>query len=197
MDTETLFYKEHIVNGNNVEIIFHKDYTYIFNETDSFPVVKFSLINCKNLSDTEFENIDYYNDGITADIKTETEQTVFHLTDMGGIETQIFCEKVVQEELGYRQSDLIDIIRSTKKESDENVERAVMFNNRIESLTNTLKHNLDIIQRKLEQANWLTTDKKQFLEGQQNIIHQVLQFIDKKQEEDFQKRQATQKLESN
>jgi hypothetical protein len=58
MDTETLFYKEHIVSGNNVEIIFHKDYTYIFNETDSFPVVKFSLINCKNLSDIEFNEFE-------------------------------------------------------------------------------------------------------------------------------------------
>ena len=186
MDTETLFYKEHFASGSNVEIIFHKDYTYLFNETDSFPVVKFSLINCEDLSDIEFENIDYYNDGITADIK----KTIFHVTDMGGIETQISCDEVVREDIEYRQSDLIDIIKLTKKESTENDERAVMFNNRIEGLTNTLKHDLDIIQRKLEQANWLTTDKKQFLEGQQNIILQVLQFIDKKQKEDFQKRQA-------
>jgi hypothetical protein len=197
MDTQTLFYKEHIVRGNDVEIIFHRDYPYIFNETDSFPLIKFFLINCKNLSDIEFEKIDYYNDGISADIKKETGQTIFQMTDMGGIETQISCEKVVSEDLKYRQSDLIDIIKSTKKESDENNERAVMFNNRIESLTSTLKHDLDIIQRKLEQAKWLTTDKKQFLEGQQNIIHQVLQFISKKQAEDFQQRQAKQNSKLN
>lgn len=190
MDTESLFYKEHSVRNNDVEIIFHKDYTYIFNETTPFPVVKFTLINCRNLLDIQFESIDYYNDGINLDITKEIEQTIFCTTDMGGIEIKISCDKVIREDFQYRQSDLIDFIKATKKESDDNDERANMLNNRIVSLTDTLEHDLDIIQRKLEQANWLTTNKKQFLEGQKNIIRQVLEFIDKKQKEDFQKSQG-------
>ncbi|MEO6231816.1 MAG: hypothetical protein ABIP10_16945 [Ferruginibacter sp.] len=187
MDTESLIYKEHLVRNNDVEIIFHTDVPYIFNETTSFPVVKFTLINCRNPLDINFDTIDYYNDGIIIDIAKENEQSIFCMTDMGGDETKIFCDIVKREDLEYRQSDLIDLIKATKKESDENDKRANMFNDRILSLTTTLEHDLDIIQRKLEQANWLTTEKKEFLEGQKSTIHQVLEFIDKKQKEDSQK----------
>jgi hypothetical protein len=187
MDRENLFYREHTIRNNDVEIIFHKDYTYIFNEVNSFPVVKFTLINCGNLLDIQFDNIDYYNDGVTIDLTKEIGQTIFCMMDMAGIETKISCDKVIREDIKYRHSDLVDLIKTTKKESDENNERANMFSNTIVSLTTTLNHDLDIIQRKLEQANWLTTDKRQFLEGERSIIHQVLEFIDKKKKEDFQK----------
>ena len=196
MDTESLFYKEHSVHNNDLEIVFHRDVTYIFNETISFPVVKFTLENCNNLLDIQFDNIDYYNDGITVDIVKEIVQSIFRMSDMGGIETKIFCDKIIEEDLEYRKSDLVDLIKATKKESDENDKRANVFNNRILSLTTTLEHDLVIIQRKLEQANWLTTEKKQFLEGQKSIIHHVLEFIDKKEKEDFQKQQAEQNLKT-
>jgi len=196
MDTESLSYKEHSVHNNDLEIIFHKDVPYIFNETTFFPVLKFTLTNCSNLSDIQFDNIDYYNDGITVDIAKENEQSIFCMTDMGGVETKIFCDMVKKEKLEYRQSDLIDLIKATKKESDENDKRANMFNDKIGSLTTNLKHDLDIIQRKLEQADWLTTEKKQFLEGQKTSIQEVLEFIDKKQKEDFQKIQPEQNLET-
>ena len=185
MNTEILFYKDHTISGDNAEIIFHKDYPYLFNETDSFPIVKFSLIDCKNLAEIDFVDIDYYNDGISIEINEVNEQTIFNLIDVGNIETIILCDKVLREDLEYRQSDLINIIKSVKKESFENYKIIETSNSRLDALKKLLTRDLDIIQRKLKQADWLTGNKKQFLEGQQNVIYQVLQFIDEKKIEDL------------
>lgn len=194
MGTKTLFYKEHIICDNNVDIIFHQDYSYIFNETAPFPVVKFSLINCRNLSQVTFQDLDYYNDGVNVDIGMENERTFFQTTDIGDVEIKIFCDKVIRQDIEYRQHDLIGIIKSIKKESDDSNERMTMFSNRIEYLKKFLNHDFDVIKRKLEQANWLAVDKKQFFEGQKSIIDKVLYLIGKKEKEDFQKRQAEKKL---
>jgi len=180
METENLFYKEHSIDGNDIAIIFHKEPSYIFNESTLNPIVKFTLTNCRHLTDITFDNIDYYNDGLNIDVANENGLTAFRLIDTNGSGTKIFCDKAVREDLKYRQTDLVDFIKSAKKEIDEDYEKIVMLNNKIDCLTNSLKHDLDIIDRKLAQANWLTNDKKQFLEGQKNIIQNVLQLLTKK-----------------
>jgi len=182
MQTESLFYKEHRIIGHDVIIIFHKDVTYILNESTPNPVVKFTLNNCRDVENIKFDNLDYYNDGVTVDIGNEGSLSFFRTIDMSGIETKILSDKAIREDLEYRQVDLIDIIKSLKKESEINNERAVMLYDRMKALTNSLKHDLVIIDRKLEEANWLTDNKKQFLEGQKNIIQNVLQSIDRKVE---------------
>ncbi len=180
METESLFYKEHKIDNKDIVVIFHKDVTYLLNESTPNPVVKFTLTNCRNVADLKFDNINYYNDGVIIDIGNESALTFFRAIDMSGIATKILCDKVIREDLKYRQPDLIDIIKSTKKESDNNNDTTVMLYDRINTLTNSLKHDLDIIDRKLAEANWLTNDKRQFLEGQKNTIQNVLQLIDKK-----------------
>src|SRR5215467_5024396 len=149
METEILFFKEHFINGYDIEIIFHKDYTYIFNETAEYPVVKFTLINVDDFSDKMFDDIDYYNDGLTIDIDNKNKQAVFCTTDMGGVQVKIFCDEVVRNDLKYRESDLIDIIKSAKRESDDINDRLTLSNNKINNLTNSLKHDLNIIETKL------------------------------------------------
>ena len=179
MESESLFYKEHNIDGNDITVIFHKDVKYILNELTRNPVVRFTLTNCHDVADIKFDNIDYYNDGVIVDIYKEGELTFFRASDMSSIETKILCDKVIREDLEYRQIDLIDIIKSIKKESDNNNDTVVTLHDRINALANSLKHDLNIIDRKLAEANWLNNDKKEFLEGQKYVIQNVLQFIDK------------------
>ena len=177
MKTENLFYKEHDIEGNDIIIIFHKEPSYIFNESAINPIVKFTLTNCRNLDNITFDNIDYYNDGLDIDTTIENGLTVFQIIDKIGSSTKIFCDQVVREDLKYRQTDLVDFIKSAKKEIDADYDKIAILNNKIGDLANSLKHDLDIIDRKLAEASWLTNDKKQFLEGQKTIIQNILQSL--------------------
>ena len=179
MEPVSLFFKEHTLRGTEVEIIFHKEFVYLLNESSDFPVIKFTLLNCLNAENIKFENIDFYNDGVNIEILNGTGQVTFRTTDKSGTETNIFCEKVITQDLDYRQSDLIDIIKSINKERDENNERIVFLNYRMESLKNTLTHDLVNLQRKHEEAIWLSSEKRNFIEGQIKMINQVLEFFKK------------------
>lgn len=55
MEPVSLFYIEHFFRGNEVEIIFHKDFTYKLNEAPGFPVIKFTLVNCSNTGEIKIE----------------------------------------------------------------------------------------------------------------------------------------------
>ncbi len=93
-----LFFKEVIIADANAEIIFHKEYTYIYN-SEPFPIVKFTLINCKNFNLMDIQHIDPYNDGISIEIKLENGYTIFEATDASDITTKIICDKLLEEEL--------------------------------------------------------------------------------------------------
>jgi hypothetical protein len=179
MEPVSLFYKEHVFKGDEVEIFFHKDFTYKLNEAPGFPVIKFTLVNCSNTEEIKFEKIDFYNDGVTIEIINEERKVIFRTTDMGGINTKLYCEKVNTQELEYRQSDLVDIIKSLTKDCNENNERVNILNHRIEGLKNTLTHDLDNMRRKYVQASWLPSEKKHFLEGQIMMIERVLELLKK------------------
>ncbi len=60
MTEETLIFKDKKITEDDLEIIFHKDFTYIYNETE-FPIVYYKLTKCKHLDKVDFENMDYYN----------------------------------------------------------------------------------------------------------------------------------------
>lgn len=51
------------------------------------------------MSNIQFEDIDYYNDGVTVDIIEEIEQTIFVATDLGGAEFKISCDKLIREDI--------------------------------------------------------------------------------------------------
>ena len=107
MTTERLYYKKHSVHNNNGEIFFHTDYTYIFNEARSSPVIIFILTNCDKLPDFNFLQEDYSNDGVIIEVewKNGNKQTIFKVIEVAGTETKISCDQVTRQELSYRQSD--------------------------------------------------------------------------------------------
>jgi hypothetical protein len=141
--------------------------------------MKFTLVNCLNTEEIKLEKIDFYNDGVTIEIIKEERKVIFRTTDMGGINTNLYCEKVNTQEFEYRQSDLVDIIKSLAKDCNEINERVNILNHSIESLKNTLTHDLDNMRRKYVQASWLTSEKKYFLEGQIIMTERVLELLEK------------------
>ena len=93
MSTETLFFKDKIIRGKDVEIIFHREDVWIYNEA-LFPIVSFMLTGCQDLPLVNFEGIDEYNnDGVTIGIRQEGNLSVFETTDMGGLRSKSFVRR--------------------------------------------------------------------------------------------------------
>ena len=178
MTTDTLIFKDKIIQGNDLELIFHKDVIWIYNETP-YPIVKYSLRNCRNLETADFDSIDFYNDGVIIDTREEGNLSVFETTDMCDIKFKIFCDKIEKEEQKYNSQDLVDLIKEIIKRNESEYETVTMLNKRTEILKHFLNHELNIVTIKITQANWLTEDKKHFLMGQQEIIKKVLDIIDR------------------
>jgi len=181
MTTDTLIFKEKIIRDKDLELIFHKDVFWIYND-DPLPVIKYTLKNCKNLNEIDFTSIDYYNDGLVIEVKEEDNHFVFETTDMGDRKTTAVCEKIEREEFEYSSSDYVYLIKEFTKQRDEAYDNATIFNKRIDELKQFLNHELDIISRKINQAIWLTDDKKNFLEGRQDVLKTVIEKIDKKED---------------
>ena len=192
--TESLIYKDKLIRGNDVEITFHKDYVWIYNDKP-LPVVKFILTNCINLTSIKFDSIDYYNDGVIVDIRQENNRSVFETTDMGDVKVKIVCDKVVKEEREYNSEDFIDLIKEILNQRDSEHDTTTMFSKRADDLKHFLNRELDITDRKIKQADWLTEEKKHFLEGQKSILQKVIETIAKREKEDFQNRLKNQNSE--
>jgi hypothetical protein len=180
MTTDTLIFKEKIIRGADVELIFHKDVYWIYNE-DLLPVIKYTLRNCMNLNEIDFTSIDYYNDGLVIKIKQENNHFVFETTDMGDRKTTAYCDKIEKEELEYSSNDYIYLIKEFTRQRDEAYENEINLNKKIDGLKQFLNHELDIINRKVKQASWLTSDKKNFLEGRKDLIMTIIEKLDEKE----------------
>jgi hypothetical protein len=180
METETLFFKDKQIQGCDVEIVFHKDFTYFFN-IETFPIVKYTLLNCEDLASKNFEDIDSYNDGVLVTVKEESNKTAFEATDMGGRVFQIVCQKVIKEEIEYRKQDYVDLLRELIKQRDNEYELSNKYNHRLESIKTFLEKEIDINERKLSQADWLTSDKKKFFEGELSGFRKVLELMTNKE----------------
>ena len=178
MITESLFFKDKIIQGRDLEVIFHKDYVWIFNEETS-PVVSFKLTNCQDLATIKFENIDAHNDGVFIDIQQISNYTVFETSDMGDFKTKIICDKVIKEEREYSKEDFTDLIKEILKQRDDEHNTVTKYAKREDAINQFLIRELNIVERKITEANWLTEDKKHFLEGQQNIILKIVETITK------------------
>src|SRR6187402_1264095 len=108
MMTETLILKDKIIRNDDLELIFHKGYSWIYTQ-EPFPVLKYTLTNCKNLAVIDLDSIDYYKDGLIVDTKREDNQFVFETTDMGNVKVKIICEKIEKEEREYNTLDFVDL----------------------------------------------------------------------------------------
>ena len=179
MTTDTLIFKDKLIREKDVELTFHKDVFWIYND-DPKPVIKFRLKNCRNLDKLDFSSIDYYNDGLTIEIKELDNHFVFETTDMENIKITVLCDKIEKEELEYSSDDYINLIKEFTKQRDESDNSLTNLNERIDNLNHFLHHENDIIDRKIEQASWLTHDKKHFLEGRQDLIKTILDRLNEK-----------------
>ncbi|MGB3007474.1 MAG: hypothetical protein WBC06_13245 [Chitinophagaceae bacterium] len=181
MTSDTLIFKDKIIRDKDVELIFHKDAFWIYND-DPHPVIKFTLKNCKNLDKIDFSSIDYYNDGLTIEIKQIDNHFVFETTDIGNIKMTAYCDKIEKEELEYSNNDYIYLIKEFTKQRDEAYNSLTTLNERIDSLRLFLYHEDDVINRKINQASWLTDDKKHFLDGRQEIIKIIIDKLNQKKD---------------
>ena len=93
MANDTLFLKDRIIRGNDLELTFHKDYYWIYND-EPLPVVKYTLANCKNLDSVDLDSIDCYNDGLIIDTRQEGNLSVFETTDLEDFKVNIVCDKI-------------------------------------------------------------------------------------------------------
>jgi hypothetical protein len=176
MENDTLFFKDKIIQRNDVEITFHKDYTHIYN-FETFPVVKYTLINCEDLASRNFDDIDYHNDGLFVETREENNRYVFEATDMGGDVFKIICDKIIKEELEYRKQDYVDLLKEIIKQRDDEYEVVNKYYHQLENLKSFLEKEIDINERKLNQADWLTNEKKKSLEGELSGFRKVFELL--------------------
>jgi len=179
MTTETLIFKDKIIRNNDLELTFHKDVFWIYNE-EPLPVVKYILTNCKDLKTMEFDSIDYYNEGFIIETRQENDKTVFEMAEIDDVIIKIICDKVEKEEREYNSQDFVDLIKEILKQRDGEYDNVVRLTKRAEEIKQFLNRELDVATRKLTQADWLTEDKKHFLLGQQEIVKKILDTINQK-----------------
>ncbi len=179
MANDTLILKDRIIRGNDLELTFHKDYYWIYND-EPLPVVKYTLANCKNLDSVDLDSIDFYHDGLIIDTRREDNLSVFETTDLEDFKVNIVCDKIEKEERPYNTHDYVDLIKEILKQRDTEQEALTNFNKRQDVLVKSLKHELETVTRKINQADWLTDEKKHFLQGQQDILNSVIEKIYRK-----------------
>ncbi|MFN7912442.1 MAG: hypothetical protein ACK5QC_11515 [Bacteroidota bacterium] len=179
MTTDTLIFKDKIIRNNDLELTFHKDAFWNYNEKP-LPIVKYTLTNCKDLNSIKLDTIGYYNDGFTIETRQESNKTVFEMTDIDDVKIKIICDKSEKEEREYNKQDFVDLITEILKQRDNEYDAVALLTKRADDLKQFLNHELDVATRKITQANWLTEDKKHFLLGQQEIIRRVLETMDRK-----------------
>jgi hypothetical protein len=180
--TDLLIYNDKIIRDKDLEITFHKDYVWIFND-ESLPVVKFLLTNCRNLQSVDFDSIDYHNDGVTIEIYKEENRHVFETTDMGNRKVSIICDQIKREELEYCKKDFVKIIKEIQSQRDEMDERVTGLKKQIDNLKHLLNHELEIVDRKIGEATWLTNEKKNLLEGELQAFKKIIEAIERGERE--------------
>lgn len=179
MSSDVLILKEKRISDKDVVFTFHKDVYWLFNE-DPCPVVIYTLKNCRNLNEIDLSSIDFYNDGIVLEIKQDGQDFVLEMTDLGNRKTAIFCDKIDMEEQEYSSTDYIYLLKEFARQRDESTNDFNNLNKRIEGLNQFLNHELESINRKINEAAWLKEDKKRFLEGRLDAIKTMIEKLDEK-----------------
>lgn len=142
---------------------------YIHN-AEPLPVVKYKLLDCQNIEALDWTLLDPHNDGVIVTLIPNGSRQIFQTADMSGIQFEIKCEKVIQENNAYSPEDLTDLLKENERQLDSYAILVKRLNDKVKGISNFLEKELDSNLRKLKGANWLTEDKKQFLHGQIAII---------------------------
>jgi hypothetical protein len=171
-----LFFKESIVDGNDLDLFFHKDYPYNYNP-EEFPVVKYSLINCRDINNYKLATYADDNDGVFIDVKVENEKNKFILTDVSGTTITIVCDKVLNQHIKYREEDFVHLIKEILKQRDEATDSNTKSLDILFEVKYFIEEEVISVGKKISEAQWLPEEKKQFLEGQKNILHKILDII--------------------
>jgi hypothetical protein len=173
INDDELFFKRKEITNSNIELTFHRVYPWIFN-TSIFPVVKYTLLNCENIKSLDWELLDIHDDGVVISTINFGDLYIFHTTDIGGREFQVTCERVIREERNYDVGDLTDLINEINRQHDAEIGFFKRLQSKIDDVRYYLEKELDTNNLKLGQADWLSEEKKHFLEGQNSIIDFVL-----------------------
>jgi len=168
-----LFFKRKKTINTDVELIFHRDYTWNYNNA-LLPVVRYILPGCKNIDGLNWELLTADIDGVIISSFSIGDRYVFQTTDIGGNKFEVNCERIIQEEKTYDIEDLTDLIKETCRQLDGETAHIKKLQDKIQDITLHLEKELNSNSRKLNQADWLTGDKKQFIQGQNTIIEYVL-----------------------
>jgi len=179
MDDQVLFIKKRAIVKNDVELTFHKDYIWIYNN-GKFPVAIYKLIGCRDIDKVEWDYMDAFNDGIIATAVQETDHFIFEAVDLGGREFRVECNEVIRSDREYEKEDLIDLLKESQRQIERTGDLTKKLKTQIEDLRHYLEKELDINKRKADQAAWLPEDKKQFILGQNALIERVLERLTQK-----------------
>ena len=177
MNAELLFLKDQIVREQNLDLIFHKDYPHIYN-IEPLPIVKFTLVNFLNVDLMCFENIDYYNDGVTIGVEKVGDRFIFEISSMADEQIKIICDKVIKEELEYRKEDFIYLIKEISNQRDEAYDSNISLQKRLDNLEKWIKKEIENSYTKLDQANWLSSDKKHSLKAELSNLNKIISILE-------------------
>jgi hypothetical protein len=176
---EQLFYLENKVDGKNLNLFFHKDYTYNYNP-ETYPVVKYTLVNCQNVNNHQFSSFADDNDGISIAVKSENGVSKLILTNVSDTSISIHCESIIKEDIKYREEDFVHLINEILKQRNEALDSNSKSIDLLFELKYFMEQEVIKLDRKKSEAQWLQDEKRQFLEGQKNILLRILEFIDTK-----------------
>jgi hypothetical protein len=174
---DSLFFRESGLKGNAIELIFHKDFPYLYNQ-EEFPVIKFTLKNCQKAQSFDFAWLLDDNDGSVIEVSKQNNESVFEVTDSSGESLKIKCENILKEEIKYREADLYYLISELLKEQEiENGTITKLLKN-LSQAQGYFEKELEIVDRKLKEANWLSSEKQEFLKGQKSILEKTIELLE-------------------
>lgn len=172
----SLFFRESELKGNDIELIFHKDFPYLYNEED-FPVIRFTLKNCESAQSFDFAWLLDDNDGSAIEVYNQNNESVFEVTDSSGESLEIKCEKILKEEIRYREADLYYLISELLKQQETENGTITKLLKNLSQAQGYFEKELEIVDRKLKEADWLSSEKQEFLKGQKSILEKTIELL--------------------
>jgi hypothetical protein len=176
MPDQPLFFKRKHINENDAELTFYKECTWIYSP-DPLPVVNYKLVDCRNIQIVEWDTMDEFNDGVIVESLDSDEHFIFQTTDLGGHQVKIECAQIIREDSEYTIEDLIDLTDESEKHRDAEAIVTARLRDKAEELKRFIVHELDIVERKVTQAEWLSEDKRNYLFGQRDALQKIRQFM--------------------
>lgn len=176
MSQNEIFFKKKQITNNDVELIFHRNYTWIY-DTGPSPVVRYILLGCKNLEELDWKFLDISGDGITISTIRQGSHYILQMTDVAGDQFKVKCKRIIHEDKTYDNDDLTDLLKEANRKLDDDAVLISKLRDKIERICHYLEKELNGNVQRLKQADWLVNEKKQFLQRQNTLIQNVLSQI--------------------